>query len=120
MLDTTVHSVMIYRRAGGNEELRVHYDQKGRCSTKTTEMRPAIKISSAAKNCTCAETATPLYLFSSNAKRGQAAIPENIANHPFVIGQGPWCMRRATPPIPATKNHAHALIRATAIVAVRA
>ena len=83
-------------------------------------MHPATKISSAAKNCTCAETATPPYLFSSNARRGQAAIPENIANYPLVIGKGPWCMRRANPPIPATKNHAHALIRATAIVTVRA
>ena len=82
-------------------------------------MRPAIKMSSAARNCTCAETPTPLYLFSSHARRGHAAMPENIANQPFVIGKGPWCTRRANPPIPATKNQAHPPIHAATIVTVR-
>jgi hypothetical protein len=46
-------------------------------------------------------------------------MPENIANQPFVIGKGPCCTRRANPPIPATKNHAHPAIHAATIVTVR-
>jgi len=46
-------------------------------------------------------------------------MPENIANQPFVIGKGPWFTRRANPPIPATKNHAHPPIHAATIVTVR-
>ena len=76
-------------------------------------------MTSAARSCACAEIMTPLYFFSSQARRGHAAIPENSANQPFVIGQGPWYMRRASPPIPATKNQAHPPIHAVTIVAVR-
>lgn len=38
-------------------------------------------------------------------------MPENIANHPFVTGSGPSCMRSSNPPTPATSAHIHARIQ---------
>ena len=64
-------------------------------------------------NCTRPGTVTPAYFFRSEAVSGQAAIPENIANQPFVMGKGPWCMRSAKPPTPAMKVQTQATIRAT-------
>jgi hypothetical protein len=56
---------------------------------------------------------TPAYFFRSEAISGQAAIPESIANQPFVMGKGPRCMRRAKPPTPAMNVHIQATVRAT-------
>jgi hypothetical protein len=41
-------------------------------------------------------------------------MPENIANQPFVIGNGPSRMRSDKPPTPASSAQAHATNHATA------
>jgi hypothetical protein len=76
-------------------------------------MRPATIMSRESANCTDTGTVTPAYFFTSEAVSGQAAIPENIANQPFVMGKGPWCMRSAKPPTPAIRVHTQATVRAT-------
>lgn len=55
---------------------------------------------------------TPPCFFKSVAVSGHAAMPENSANQPFVIGKGPWCTRSARPPMPASNAQAHATVDA--------
>ena len=52
----------------------------------------------------------PAYLLNNHAVSGQAEMPENNANHPFVSGQGPRIKRSPKPPPPATIAHAQAAI----------
>ena len=57
------------------------------------------------------ETAIPAYLFKSHAVSGQAAIPDNSANQPFVSGSGPFVHKSHNPPPPATIVQAQAAIQ---------
>ena len=54
------------------------------------------------------ETRMLAYFFSTHAVPGHQAMPENMANHPFVIGSGPSWIKRIKPPTPAIKNQTQA------------
>ena len=58
------------------------------------------------------EIVTPPNLLIKVAVSGQAEMPENIANHPFVSGRGPFSRRRRNPPPPAANAQAQAAVDA--------
>src|SRR5438552_5947871 len=85
----------------------------GRGPWTATVMRPAIMIVAAMARRTGQRTSTRSALRRSAGSSGQAAIPENIANQPFVSGQGPSRSRRRSPPPPASSVQPHAATTAT-------
>jgi hypothetical protein len=72
---------------------------------------PASQMIAAVMNRARPESDMPNARFASCAVSGQAAIPEQKANHPFVNGQGPFSMSNITPPPPARTAHAQARMK---------
>src|SRR5262249_14633465 len=93
--------------------------KNGRWRMRTTAMRPAMRIESASTNCSLPVTVRPAPFFSTMGVSGQAAKPENIATHPFVMGHGPWCTSSTRPPTPASPVHPHATIQTNSRANVR-
>jgi hypothetical protein len=71
-----------------------------------------MKKARAADNRIQPEVVTPANLLITVPVRGQAEMPENIANHPFVIGRGPFSRRRSNPPPPAATAQVQAAVQA--------
>jgi len=66
---------------------------------------PANQMKNATANWSHPETPSPRYFFNAQLVSGQAARPENNANHPLVGGQGPRVNRSQSPRPPAMSVH---------------
>src|SRR5215813_8197136 len=80
---------------------------------------PATKKSVAAAIRTRPESLMPTHFCDNVAVSGQATMPENKANQPFVRGSGPLVRRSNKPPPPATIAHTQAATQANPEINLR-
>jgi hypothetical protein len=90
-----------------------YLDNQGTRLPTSKAILPATKKKKAAAIRTRPEILIPTHFCDNLAVAGQAAIPENKANQPFVKGSGPLVMRSIKPPPPATVAHIQAAAQAS-------
>jgi hypothetical protein len=94
-------------------DVRSYLDNHGKRLPTIKTILPAIRKSTAAAIRTRPESLIPTHFCANVAVSGQAAMPENKANQPFVKGSGPLVRRSNKPPPPATIAHTQAATQAS-------